>query len=384
MKIKFILKICLRFILKIFYIFPVKKNIIFLESFDGNELCCSPYYIYDYLRNQNTKYKFIISTKISKKNNNGVRYVKTKSFSWVLAQIYSGIQIINTGFKFFIPYRKNQILINTWHGGGAYKRVGNADNAIINSKYLNKSNEYVNKHLTYFISSSREFSKVMKESLLIPEEKFLNIGLPRNDIFFNSDRMEQSNLKIRKKYNISENDFVVLYAPTYRGSMVNANFSSELDCNKLKIALSQKTKKKILLTYRGHYFIHNSSTLNSVDFDWSNEPNMQDLLCCADLLITDYSSSMWDFSYTGKPCFLFVPDIDSYLENRGFYTDPLKWGFSICKTNDELAEKIMTFDKAEYEKAVVENHKFFGSFEEGNATKKIVDIINRINNRSRK
>jgi CDP-glycerol glycerophosphotransferase len=374
---KYYIKCLIRYILKFFYIIPVNKNLIFIESFDGKELCCSPYYIFDYFQKHDNPYKFIVSSKISQKSTSSVKYVKTHSFTWVLAQIYSGIQIINTGFKIFIPYRKSQILINTWHGGGAYKKVGNADASSTYLKIINKTNNYVNKYLTYFISSSKAFTDVMSESLLIPKDKFLNIGLPRNDIFFNKELSNQINLQIRNKYNIENDSFVVLYAPTYRGTMTKTHFENQLNIKQLKYTLAQKYNKKIYFSYRGHYFLNSQLNIHDVDFDWTNEKNMQDLLCCCDLLITDYSSSMWDYSFTQKTCFLFTPDIDEYIKSRGFYSDPQKWGFPICKNNDELKEKILHFNEEAYKEAVKNNHQFFESYENGTATEQICKIISK-------
>lgn len=54
--------------------------------------------------------------------------------------------------------------------------------------------------------------------------------------------------------------------------------------------------------------------------DVSDYPEMQDLLCTADMLITDYSSSVWDYSFTYRPCFLFTPDLEEYKKNRLLYT----------------------------------------------------------------
>jgi CDP-glycerol glycerophosphotransferase len=73
----------------------------------------------------------------------------------------------------------------------------------------------------------------------------------------------------------------------------------------------------------------------------SKYDEMQELLCMADVLITDYSSSQWDFALTGKPGFLFTPDLDYYQhEDRGFYTPIDDWPFPYAKTNEELSNLI--------------------------------------------
>ena len=84
---------------------------------------------------------------------------------------------------------------------------------------------------------------------------------------------------------------------------------------------------------------------------------------------------MWDFSFTKKPCLLFCPDIEEYIQKRGFYTEPQKWGFPICKSNKELAEQIKAFDLIKYSEDVQKNHEYFESYETGTATKSICKII---------
>ena len=184
-----------------------------------------------------------------------------------------------------------------------------------------------------------------------------------------------NNKKVRDKYALKETDFVVLYAPTYRGPSDQPYFTSRIDVDVLKRALGEKFKKDVKICFRGHYYFEKESGNSKFDRDFSDYPDMQELLCATDMLITDYSSSMWDYSFLYRPCFLFVPDLNDYIESRGFYTDPYSWGFPICRSNEELADKIEKFDEAEFTAAVKKNHEDFGSYEDGVATEKIVGEI---------
>ena len=73
---------------------------------------------------------------------------------------------------------------------------------------------------------------------------------------------------------------------------------------------------------------------------------------------------------------VFVPDFADYLTNRGFYTDPYSWGFPICKTNEEIIKNIENFDAEKFVTAMKKHHEDFGSYENGTATERIVDLIN--------
>ena len=75
---------------------------------------------------------------------------------------------------------------------------------------------------------------------------------------------------------------------------------------------------------------------------------MQELLCVSDVLITDYSSVMFDFSLSKKPCFLFATDIDDYKNDRNFYFDFRELPFLLAESNDSLAENILDFNLKSY------------------------------------
>lgn len=99
--------------------------------------------------------------------------------------------------------------------------------------------------------------------------------------------------------------------------------------------------------------------------DVTDYTDMQDLLCACDILITDYSSSLWDFSFTFKPCFIYAPDVEIYYHNRGFYRDIYTWGFPVCKDDEELFHAIVRFDGQAHKENMERHQKELGSFEKG-------------------
>lgn len=84
--------------------------------------------------------------------------------------------------------------------------------------------------------------------------------------------------------------------------------------------------------------------------DASNYPDMQELLYAADVLITDYSSSMWDFSLTRRPCFLYATDLNYYDLDRGFYSDIHTWPYPLAESNSALIKNIKQFNNDQYQK----------------------------------
>lgn len=376
-QLKYYIKKFVRFALHVFWIFPVKKNRIIFESFAGTRVNDNPYAIYLRLLKEIPNSDFIWSVKknfIAGKDFKG-RICRHHSLLSIFYFLTAKICIFNSGTPSWIPFKKNQIVIETWHGGGAYKKVGFEDKNFAGSSGIKKSCKLSAKSLGYYLSSSSFFTKIMSESYCVSEEKFLPIGMPRNDIFFDKNLSEKIRKETRSKLNINQDDFVILFAPTYRGSSVSPNFASQLDIKKIKKCCEEKFNKKAVLLFRGHYILYQKISVSNVDLNVSSYPNTQELLCAADMLITDYSSTMWDFSFTEKPGFLFVPDLASYNSNRGLYTSITTWPYDYAETNDGLCELIKNWHQENQIKKNNVHHELLGNYENGHATEKICKII---------
>lgn len=382
--IKWVVICIVRTVLKVFYIFPIKKNRILFTSFSGKQFSCNPKYIFEYLYekyNGEMEYIWCISdiSIFPEKYRDCVKTVRRFSLAHIRSAVTSGIIIDNYGFPAWLPKRKKQIFINTWHGGGAYKKVGNTKTEMQFSFFIEKAVRYSSDNTNFFISSCKKFSEVIHEDLYIPNSRFLNIGMPRNDIFFDCERMNVLSATVKQKLNISVEKSLVLYAPTYRGSNTEDGFNVLFQndfISRLVDLFANKFGKNFIFLYRGHLLGGNVEAEGVLDV--SLYPDMQELLCAADVLITDYSSSMWDFSFAGKPGFLYVPDIDEYGTERGLHTDVETWPFSYARTENELLQKVDAWTphfQVEKSKA---HHNLFESYENGHASEKICQLIEDI------
>lgn len=379
---KEILQICItyvfRFLTRLLFIFPIKKNRISFVAYGGRSFTCNPKYIYNqFIKDDNDKYQLVWHfDNINSKDFTGLKDDTQKIKLMTLKSLYyfATSKVIITNFSMIKrpPVRKNQIYINTWHGGGAYKKVG-VTNITKDKKRTDITFDLLAKDTTYVISSCEKFTENYIPTMRMPKEKFLEIGMPRNDIFF-TDYTEITN-KVRNFYHINDDTKILLFAPTYRGGERNKQTDLiEIDIQNAMNSLSMKFNSKFICLYRGHYYVQNKQSLENT-LNVSDYPDMQELLCAADVLITDYSSSIWDFSLTKKPCFLFTSDLNEYSSDREFYVPIDKWGFSYAKTNEELSLKIKDFDEKEYQKKLEEMYSYFGSFENGSACKKIFELI---------
>lgn len=276
----------------------------------------------------------------------------------------------------FVPNKK-QTLINLWHGAINYKKIGFDSYEFRFNQYKKKLFELNNPQPDVFIAGSASFLNTTKNAFGYNESIFIKSGLPRNDILFNHDKKLISDIK--NKLGIDLTKKIVLYAPTWRKG--NRADLHDLDIKRLLTGLAKKFGGEWLLLYRGHTFT--TTFWKGIDnaLDVSNYPDSHEILLISDLLISDYSSFMYDAAIAKKPVFAYVPDLAAYEQyERGFYIDVSKWPYEIALNNEELISKIYSFDNAKYQIKIQEHLIQTKSFDKGNASKTVVDTIKKIIN----
>ena len=350
-----------RGILHVFCLFPVKKKKIVFECYLGKQYSCSPKAIAEYLEGQEKDLYEQVWIYLDKPLP-GCRskQIRRGSFGWYYHMLTAGTVIMNSGFCQRIPFRKNQIVINTWHGGGAYKKIeSNPD-----------FTEWYNRQIDVFLSSSEKFTELEIRGAMGFRGEVLNTGLPRNDVFFDAARRTALSEKVRKNLKL-RTEAAVLYAPTW----FEGKEMSDPDFGKLCDALSKRFRKTFSVLYRKHYHESAKPVLSENVIDVSAYPDMQELLPASDVLITDYSSSIWDYSFTGRPVFLYAPDIGEFRKHHGFYYDPEECGFPLAKTEDALWENIAAFDEAAFHENMKMHHDELGSYETGEACCRLTEWL---------
>lgn len=367
--IKIIIAIILRCCLSIFKIFPINKHKIFFISYAGKQFSCNPKAIYEFIKSKDSSYTFVWAIDDFSKINDDVIKVKPNSFKYFYHLITSKFLITNNGFSCWIPKKRSSLWIDTWHGGGAFKRIDWNEN--LYSIWAKKTRA---KQIDYYVSSSLKFTDVQSSSTLVDRNKFVPIGMPRNDIFFNKEKIKQGKLKVQEYFNLEKDSFIVLFAPTYRGVIESSGYDFRFDYEYLLKKIKILTGKNTVFLFRCHHAMLRdiSFVSNKKNLDASSYPDMQDLLCAADLLITDYSSSIWDWSLLKKPCVLYTPDLMDYEIKRGFYTPISEWPYPFYITNEDLCDNL-TLD-VDYKK-IDKYHDQMGSYETGHACKKLWSLI---------
>lgn len=373
---KFIIKSLVRQLLKVLWIFPVRKNRILFNTFIGKHFSCNPKYMFlDLYAKYGNSLEYIwcrneYDTELATYSN--VRTVKFRSFRYVFVLCTCGVYITNNGVDSYIPKRKKQLFIDTWHGGGAYKSLDKVNKqSVVEAGRRSVLTDY-------FVSSCAAFTKNLSAQWCADVTKFLPVGMPRNDLLLREKDNATLKDTIKVSAGIPLNKKAVLYAPTFRGLSISPDlFDLTLDAGILLSTLEKRFGGEFVFLFRCHHTMLKKIQAGDNVLDVSSYNDMQELLLAADVLVTDYSSSIWDWSLMFKPCFLFTPDLDEYDAEQGFYTPFSEWPFPYGKTNEELSQVIAAFDEEAYRKAVRRHHEQLGSFEKGTATAAVNTIIEK-------
>ncbi len=384
---RYLKKVIIRTFLTPLKLIPTKKDRILLINDMSPNYAGNPKYIGEELLRRKCNLDLLYAGHFLKQKDllkaKGIQPVELNSVKYFIYGMTAKVLITNSGGISYLPLKKNQYVINTWHGGGAYKKIG-ID--MYGDTYLfRKDLALASKETNLLLTTCEKFKQIYCCAMLEAPEKFWNIGMPRNDCLKNVDITTSE--KIRKKIGLMDGVKLVLFAPTYRKAQdnyfndsiaISYGINEELVCETLK----KRFGYKWIFAYRYHPCITNRKefTLKDNILDLTDYDDMQELLIAADVLINDFSSSMWDYMLTEKPCFIFAEDLDHYIETTELYTPICEWPFPIAKSNQELAENILAFNYEEYKKRCAQHYKSLGGCESGNATELLCNKIEELMN----
>jgi CDP-glycerol glycerophosphotransferase len=309
-----------------------------------------------------------------------VRSVKYGSLRALYELATAKVWIDNCRKSFYPLKRKEQFYIQTWHGGIAMKRIENDVKKNLSKAYL-KSAKLDSKIANLFISNS-SFCTDMYKRAFCYESKILEFGTPRCDVLF-KDRKELHE-KVRKFFNIDFSTKILIYAPTFRADgnlkVYDIDFNGLIEVLNVKFGGNWNVLVRLHpnISEQANFMKYNSKIINATLYD-----DMYELLSVSDILVTDYSSTMFEFSLTYKPVFLYAVDLEAYKEDRDFYFDIFSLPFSLACNNQELLINIKKFDKKKYYEQLKTFHLELGLAENGDASEKVVEVIHKeINNQS--
>lgn len=360
----------MKIVLLPFRIEKIKKNRIVFTGLTGGttfEYSGNPMYLCEHiLKYDPGKYEIIWAVSdpdayrfLEEKGIRLIRHFSLESFRWLMT---AKVIVSNGSYAPWFPFRRGQYFINTWHGGGAYKKI---ENSKPGSNWATRHRaRFCAENIDLFISTCKVATKELIRGSFCYSGEVMEVGMPRNDFLVRGE-LKEAEEAVRRYYHLDKQTKILLYAPTYRYS------SSEvvLDADDLLRMLESRGEKWVFL-YRAHRYQNQNMKLRVTGervLQASEYPDMQELLAAADMMITDYSSNIWDYSFLYRPCFLYAPDLEEYLEKTGFYVDIHKWPFDIAGTQEELLHLIENYDAQINRKKIEEHHRMMGSTETGHA-----------------
>ena len=363
----------LLFISLIFRTFTkVKKSRIICSSYDYTKYACNPRAFTEYLlKEHDGEYEIYWCFKTGIEVPNLPKEIKI--IRWRTLKYF---YVINTaGFIFsnmrlgrwrtYLIKRKEQKYIMMWHSSMSVKKVEkDAENSL--SEYYIKAAKYDSSNCDLMISGCQFRTKIMKNSFWYDGD-ILEKGTPRNDVLFTANGKEIRD-KVFKKYNIPHN-VKILYAPTFRKDY-------GLSCYKLDwFDTFSLLEKKFGGTFYVLFRLHPNFQRLNVDLTkYTNERiidvtgyhDMQELISISDILVTDYSSSIFDFMLLNKPCFIYATDSETY--DRGTYIKLEDLPFPLASNNDELLNVIREFNLEKFSDNVKAfNNNIIRTYENGKA-----------------
>lgn len=308
----------------------------------------------------------------------GVRIVPERNWKrYIYEMETSGIWLFDVNPLEFIQKREGQIYIQCKHWSSiTLKKFTLDDASTCTSARIIERFQKDGERMDYLLSGS-EFDEESCRSGLGFQGKAIRVGSPRSDILFDSSVKG----KVFDSFHLKPDTHVLLYSPTYRDKEFKANHNMKitLDMEGLLRTLEEKWEGNWVLFIRLHPWLdfeecglmETEKIINA-----GNYPESEELVAAADVMITDYSSIMFEEAFLKRPVFLYAPDRDEYIDGeRGLLLEYDQLPFSIAESNEDLRQCILGFDNEDYGKKVTEFLDKHGVHEDGHASERAAEFI---------
>lgn len=343
----------------------VDSRKVFFEAYGGRSYACSPKALYREMLEEArfAQYSYVWSFHDGKVPTDDpelshARIVQRGSNDYFRELASAGTIVLNTRLPEYVYPRNGQVFVQCWHGT-PLKRLG-YDVQIQMESALNTTGELAYRFgldaqkWSYLLSPSPYASKHLSDAFGLPETRrdrvVLEKGYPRNDVLALARHGEGEAMRraALRKHGIPDDKKVLLYAPTWRDdsyvSGIGYTFDYLLDFRRLKEELSGDW----VVLFRAHYYIANEFDFSAFDgfvLDMSKVDDINELYIAADVLLTDYSSVMFDFANLRRPMMLYVPDRERYEGSiRGFYFDMKEVPGPMCESTQEVFDELRQLD----------------------------------------
>ncbi|MEV0845806.1 CDP-glycerol glycerophosphotransferase family protein [Streptomyces sp. NPDC049954] len=300
---------------------PLRDAVLFI-SFNGRQFSDSPRAVHEELLRRGSDLEQLWAVRDNQVElPSTVAPVRYWSKEWYDALARARYIVTNAHLPHWVERRPGQVIVQTWHGT-MLKKIGlDIDAPAFDPKYherlLQESPNWS------VLVSANPFSTPILRRAMAYRGEVLETGYPRNDQLYAPDR-EQRARRTREALGIPAHKKVVLYAPTWRDDQAHRRGQFRLDLQLDTEEAQRRLGADHVLLVRRHSNVVDSveGAGNGFVFDVSDYPDIADLYLAADILVTDYSSVMFDYAHLKRPMLFFTYDLEHYRDTlRGFYFD---------------------------------------------------------------
>lgn len=332
----------------------IKPRRVVCWAYNFKQYGCNPRYLTEYLLENHPDFEIcwvfrrgVDTSRVDPR----IRIVRLRSWEYLKMMATAEFLVTNSRtdpYRIYWRKRPGQKYLMLWHGGIALKKIERDAEDKLSYSYVRKA-KIDSRIADLMISGCRMHTELIHNAFWYDGE-VLEQGIPRNDIFFNKALHAEFRQRVEQTFNIAPNSRIVLYAPTFRRNMSIEPY--RIDWSHILGALRRHyATDNVTVIVRMHpNLIGKVSTSSLVAFegvvDGTRYHDMQELLTTADMLITDYSSSMFDFTMQGRPCILYATDVAEY--DRGYYFNFRELPYPLAENEDELEALIDNFDHEGY------------------------------------
>ncbi|EIT83872.1 teichoic acid biosynthesis protein F [Fictibacillus macauensis ZFHKF-1] len=359
---------------------PVKKKLIVFESFLGKNYSDSPKNIYEELQRSKQGYQCVWVFNEKRRIPGKAKQVKRFSLRYYYYTARAKYWVTNSRLPMHLDKRPDNVYLQTWHGTPLKKLVFDMNEVYSANPDYKKHFYTQSRRWDYLIAANHYSSEIFRRAFKF-DKQMLEYGYPRNDVLHDKDRDQQA-YRLKQKLGIPLDKKVILYAPTWRDDDFyepgKYKFQLRLDLQRMK----EKLGDTYVILLRMHYFIADhvdTSGAEGFAYNFSTYNDIADLYLLSDVLITDYSSVFFDYANLKRPILFYTYDLEKYRDTlRGFYINIeeevpgplLRDSEAVIATLLNLDETVKAYE-ANYERFY---EKFCG-WEQGNATKKVIDHV---------
>lgn len=357
---KLILNIALNIVNILTFFVKQDKNRITFVSLTQDHLS-SDFYLIDKALKKENKYDIHYNLIVFEKNLKG----DFKYFLNCLKQLVdlkkSALVIINDNNYVISAFKpKNTKVLQVWHACGAVKKFGNE-----------VKRQYQIRNYDAIICNADIWKSVYSRSFGVSESQVYVTGMPRTDDLLDFSKQEKNKENFYKKYPQCIGKKLCLYAPTFRGNIIDGFRIKSFDFKKVESLLSDE----YVFLYKFHPLLGDIKVDSKKAIN-VNKEDLYTLFTVSDCLISDYSSIIFDYSLLNKKMIAFIDDVGEYDKEIGLNVD-FKKDFcgSICMNEEQLASAIK--DEKIDERISLFQKKFM-YFKDGKNTERVVSLIDEL------